>query len=78
MGNLDKIFDSVSGRNLFKNKQILQSNHTPEDIPHRENEIEHIASILAPCLLGQKTSNLFIYEEQELEKHYLFSMLQMN
>lgn len=61
MNNLDKIFDSVGSRSLFKNKQTLQSNYTPEDIPHRDREIEHIASILAPSLLGQKTSNLFIY-----------------
>ena len=61
MTNIDKIFDSVGDRNLFKNKQILQSNYSPGDIPHRDKEIEHIASILAPSLLGQKTSNLFIY-----------------
>lgn len=61
MGNIDKIFDSVEDRCLFKNKQILQSNYSPEEIPHREKEIEHIASILAPSILGQKTSNLFVY-----------------
>jgi cell division control protein 6 len=61
MGSLDKIFDSVGDRSLFKNKQILQSNYSPEDIPHRDKQIEQIASILAPVLLGQKTSNLFIY-----------------
>ncbi|MDD5192229.1 MAG: orc1/cdc6 family replication initiation protein [Candidatus Nanoarchaeia archaeon] len=61
MNNIDKIFDSVSDRSLFKNKQTLQSNYSPEDIPHREKQIEHIASILAPSLLGEKTSNLFIY-----------------
>lgn len=61
MADLDKIFNSVGERSLFKNKQILQSNYTPEDIPHRDREIEHIASILAPSLLGEKTSNLFIY-----------------
>ncbi len=61
MSNLDKIFDSVGDRSLFKNKQILQSNYSPEDIPHRDKQIEHIASILAPSLLGQKTSNLFVY-----------------
>ena len=61
MGKLDEIFDSVKDRSLFKNKQILQANYSPEDIPHRNKEIEHIASILAPALLGQKTSNLFIY-----------------
>lgn len=61
MGDLDKIFDSVGSRNLFKNKQILQSNYFPELVGHRDKEIKCIASILAPSLLGQKTSNLFIY-----------------
>ena len=61
MGDLDKIFDSVGSRSLFKNKQVLQSNYFPETIGHRDKEIKHIASILAPSLLGQKTSNLFIY-----------------
>ncbi|MGV8151832.1 MAG: Cdc6/Cdc18 family protein [Candidatus Nanoarchaeia archaeon] len=61
MADLNKIFNSVGDRSLFKNKQILQSNYSPQDIPHRDKEIEHIASILAPALLGQKTSNLFIY-----------------
>ncbi|MBR9705767.1 AAA family ATPase [Candidatus Pacearchaeota archaeon] len=61
MADLDKIFNSVGDRTLFKNKIILQANYSPENIPHRDQQIEHIASILAPSLLGQKTSNLFIY-----------------
>ena len=61
MGDLDKIFDSVGNRSLFKNKQVLQSNYLPDFVGHRDKEIKHIASILAPSLLGQRTSNLFIY-----------------
>ena len=61
MADIDKIFDSVGSRSLFKNKQILQSNHYPEDIIHRDKQIEKVASILAPSLLGEKTSNLFVY-----------------
>ncbi len=61
MVNLDEIFDSVSDRSLFRNKQVLQANYSPEDIPHRGKEVGHIASILAPSLLGEKTSNLFVY-----------------
>jgi len=61
MADLDKIFDSVGSRSLFKNKQILQSNYNPKTIPHRDKQIEQIAGILAPSLLGEKTSNLFIY-----------------
>jgi archaeal cell division control protein 6 len=61
MSELDKIFDSIGSRSLFKDKQLLQSNYNPETIPHRDDQIEHIAGILAPSLLGNKTSNLFIY-----------------
>jgi cell division control protein 6 len=61
MNKLDKIFDSVGKRSLFKDKKILQANYSPEDIPHRDKQIEQVASILAPSLLGERTSNLFIY-----------------
>jgi len=61
MSNLDKIFNSIENRSLFKDKPVLQLNYSPDDIPHRNKEIEYIASILAPTLLGQKTSNLFVY-----------------
>ena len=58
---LDRIFDAVSNNNLFANKLVLQSNYTPETIPHRDKQIEQMASILAPSLRGERTSNLFVY-----------------
>lgn len=58
---LDKIFDSFAGRSLFKNKSVLQTNYTPETIPHRDEQIELVASILAPALRGERVSNLFVY-----------------
>jgi len=58
---LDEIFDSVKSRSLFKNKQVLQSNHSPGSISHRDEQIQNVASVLAPSLLGERTSNLFIY-----------------
>lgn len=58
---LDQIFNAVIANTLFKNKTVLQSNHNPENIPHREKEIENVASILAPALRGEKVSNLFVY-----------------
>lgn len=58
---IDKIFDSFINNNLFKDKTVLQSNHTPENIPHRDNLIEQVASILAPTLRGDRVSNLFVY-----------------
>ncbi|MFA5020257.1 MAG: orc1/cdc6 family replication initiation protein [Candidatus Pacearchaeota archaeon] len=58
---IEKIFDSFIGNNLFKDKFVLQINYTPETIPHRDDLIEQIASILAPALRGERTSNLFVY-----------------
>jgi len=46
---------------LFKNKTALQSNYTPEQITHREEQINQLAGILAPCLRAERPSNLFIY-----------------
>lgn len=61
MNKLDKIFESFSGSNLFKNKLVLQQNYSPEEILHRSDQIEAIASILGPLLAGDKSSNLFLY-----------------
>ncbi len=61
MSNLDKIFDSYSGGSIFKNKRVLQTNHTPGKIPHRDQQIEAVGSILSPALKGERVSNLFVY-----------------
>lgn len=61
MDKIDAIFDSFVSNNLFVNKSVLQSNYTPENIPHRESQIESVASILAPALRGERISNLFVY-----------------
>ncbi len=58
---IDKIFDSFSKNVLFENKFVLQTSYTPENIPHRDKQIEQVASILAPALRGERSSNLFIY-----------------
>ncbi len=58
---LDKIFKSFDNNRIFKEKSVLQSNHQPEEIPHREEQIKQVASILAPVLRGERTSNVFLY-----------------
>ena len=58
---LDKIFESFDSNGIFKNKSLLQNSYQPEDIPHRSKQIKQIASILAPILRGDRTSNLFLY-----------------
>jgi len=58
---LNSIFDSAVQNSLFKNKSVLQVKYTPESIPHREEQIKSVASILASTLRGERPSNLFIY-----------------
>ncbi|HLD97785.1 MAG TPA: orc1/cdc6 family replication initiation protein [Candidatus Nanoarchaeia archaeon] len=59
--DIDKIFDSFMNGSLFKDKFVLQTSYNPDNIPHRESQISQIASILAPSLRGERTSNLFVY-----------------
>jgi len=53
--------DYLQKKPLFKSKVVLQSNYTPEYIPHREEQIQTMAGILAPVLRMEKPSNLFVY-----------------
>jgi archaeal cell division control protein 6 len=58
---LNKIFESFDNNGIFKDKSMLQNNYQPEDIPHRDAQIKQVASILAPVLRGERSSNLFLY-----------------
>lgn len=58
---LDDIFDTAVNNSLFKSKSVLQVKYNPESIPHRDEQIKSIASILASILRGERPSNLFVY-----------------
>jgi archaeal cell division control protein 6 len=46
---------------LFKNKEVMRPAYTPEILPHREREINALASVLVSALRGQTPSNILIY-----------------
>jgi len=58
---IDDIFNSFDKNVIFKNKNLLQTHYKPEEILHREEQINQMASILAPVLRGERPSNLFLY-----------------
>ena len=61
-GTIKNFFESYLDREmLFLDKGALQINYTPEDIPHREDQIHEISRILAPALKLEKPSNMFLY-----------------
>ncbi len=46
---------------IFEDRNALTSHFTPEKIPHRDEQKNTLASILAPSLKGGRPSNVFIY-----------------
>jgi cell division control protein 6 len=61
ISDINNIFDNFDQNSIFKDKSILQSSHQPDIILHRDEQIKQMASILAPILRGERTSNLFLY-----------------
>ncbi len=60
--SLGEIFQNcVEKRAVFRDKNRLSIQFTPDNIPHREKQINQIGMILAPVLRGEKPSNIFIY-----------------
>jgi len=60
--SLKDIFsDYASKKPIFRDKNTLSIKFTPENIPHREEQINQLAHILAPVLRDEKPSNVFIY-----------------
>lgn len=59
---LQDIFSNfMEAGSLFQNRDVLSISFTPENISHREKQINELGKILAPALIGAKPSNVFIY-----------------
>ncbi len=60
---LDEIIESRLHRRhrVFLDKEKLHPDYIPEKLPHREEQIKRIASILVPGLEGIRPSNILIY-----------------
>ena len=59
---LEGIFEKfLSGSKIFSNREVLRHDYIPKDLPHRHQEIDRLAKMLAPALTLSKISNLFIY-----------------
>ncbi len=46
---------------IFKNRDVLRHTYMPEQLPHRDEQIEALASILVPALRGETPSNILVY-----------------
>ncbi|MEZ0290574.1 MAG: orc1/cdc6 family replication initiation protein [Sulfolobales archaeon] len=61
MEELDEIFSRALTRRIFINREVLRPDYIPEHLPHREEQIKSLATIVSVALRGERPSNLFIY-----------------
>jgi len=56
------IFDSaLDTSSLFVDKELLRHSHVPNELPHRDSEIESIGFNLVEALKGHIPSNMILY-----------------
>ena len=53
--------DLLSGDPIFENKEVLRPSYTPQNLPHRNDQINQMATILVSALRGDTPSNILIY-----------------
>jgi cell division control protein 6 len=53
--------DLLAGEPIFENKEVLRPSYTPNDLPHRSEQINRMATILVSALRGETPSNILIY-----------------
>ncbi|MFC7140872.1 AAA family ATPase [Halosimplex aquaticum] len=53
--------DLLAGDPIFENKEVLRPSYTPRKLPHREEQINNMATILVTALRGDSPSNILIY-----------------
>jgi len=51
----------LNNESLFNNKEVLSHAYTPENLPHRDKELEDIISIVIPAIRQEIPSNIFIF-----------------
>jgi cell division control protein 6 len=53
--------DLLEGEPIFDSKEVLRPSYTPDQLPHREEQITNMATILVTALRGDTPSNILIY-----------------
>ncbi len=61
MASVEEIFERYLASRIFKDREKLLPDYVPENLPHRDEQIRRLATVLAPALLGSRPSNVFIY-----------------
>ena len=59
---INGIFEDMLMRaTIFENREVLRSTYTPDYLPHRNDQVKEVATILVSALRGETPSNILIY-----------------
>jgi cell division control protein 6 len=62
MAVVNSIFEKfLSNVQIFENREVLRHTYTPEQLPHRDVQVESLAAILVAALRKDTPSNVLIY-----------------
>ncbi len=74
--SLSRFFDDyLKQSSVFKDKTKLQPVYKPDDIPHRDVQLEQVGVVIRPALRLEKPSNLFVYGKTGTGKTLVVSRL---
>ncbi|CAG0960198.1 MAG: cell division control protein 6 [Candidatus Methanoperedens nitroreducens] len=60
--SINGIFEDMLMRaTIFENREVLRSTYTPDYLPHRNDQVKGLATILVSALRGETPSNILIY-----------------
>ncbi len=55
------LFKESPQETVFKDESILYPDHLPETLPHREGELEELASAVKPIISNRRPRNVFVF-----------------
>ncbi|BCU67295.1 cell division control protein Cdc6 [Sulfolobales archaeon HS-7] len=58
---IDGIIERAENSRIFRNKEVLRPDYVPGELPHREEQIRRLGTILVTLLRKERPSNVFIY-----------------
>jgi len=60
--------DLLAQEGIFQSRDVLRSTYTPSELPHREEQINNLASVLVPALRGETALMFSSMDKPVLEK----------
>jgi cell division control protein 6 len=61
-GDDQGLFEDLLSRNpIFEQKEVLRPAYTPDNLPHRDDQINDMATIMVSALRGDTPSNILVY-----------------